>query len=165
MTLSYRAMRVDDLPAALDVRLSTIENAVTPEELERDYGVTPASVVEAMRSHVKGWLCEESNEVVGFAMGDAATGEVLVVAVRPEHEARGIGGTLLGRVESWLFSQGHEALWLLANPDPGVRAHGFYRKRGWRATGRMPKDDEVMALRKADAGPATAADAGSSGGG
>lgn len=165
MTLSYRAMRVDDLPAALDVRLSTVENAVTPEVLERDYGVTPASVAEAMRSHVKGWLCEEAGAVVGFAMGDGATGEVLVVAVRPEREGRGIGGALLARVEAWLFAQGHETLWLLANPDPGVRASGFYRKRGWRATGTMRGDDEVMALRKADAGPAVAADAGSSRGG
>jgi len=153
MTLSYRAMRIDDLAATLAVRLSTVENTVTPEDLERDYGVTPASVAEAMRSHVKGWLCEESAAVIGFAMGDGSTGEMLVVAVRPEHEGRGIGGILLARVEAWLFAQGHEEIWLLANPDPQVRASGFYRKLGWQATGTMRNGDEVMTLRKADAAP------------
>ena len=54
MDLSYRQMRTDDLPAVFDVRLSTVENAVTMEELERDYGITPPSLSEAMKSHVKG---------------------------------------------------------------------------------------------------------------
>ncbi|MDH3919394.1 MAG: GNAT family N-acetyltransferase, partial [Rhodospirillales bacterium] len=99
MDLSYRRMRIDDLPAAFAVRLSTIENAVTMAELERDYGITPRSLSEAMKSHVKGWLCEDSGTVVGFAMGDLSSGEVQVVAVRPEYEGKGIGGNLLMRVQ------------------------------------------------------------------
>lgn len=150
MTLSFREMRIADLPATLAVRLATVENAVTLEELEADYGVTPDSVAAAMRSHVKGWLCEDSGAVVGFAMGDGASGEMLVVAVRPEHEGRGIGGRLLDEVETWLFAQGHEKIWLLANPDPEIRASGFYRKRGWQKTGRLRKHDEVMTLRRTD---------------
>lgn len=148
MSCSYREMHVDDLPAALAVRLSTVENAVTLVELERDYGITPESVAAAMRAQVKGWICEDSGTAVGFAMGDGATGEVLVVAVRPEYENQGIGGTLLALVEAWLFAQGHAEIWLLANPDPGVRAHGFYRRRGWRPTGRMRNVDEVLTLRR-----------------
>ena len=139
-------MAVDDLPAVLELRLSTAENAISLEELEQDYGITPQSLAEAMKTHVQGWLCEAEGTVVGFSMGDRSNGEVQVVAVRPGYEGLGIGKTLLARVRDWLFSQGHDEIWLGANPDPGVRAHGFYRKLGWRATGAMKGEDEVMVL-------------------
>jgi len=54
MHLRYRRMTVDDLPAVFSVRLSTIENAITMQELEEDYGITPESLAEAMGSHVSG---------------------------------------------------------------------------------------------------------------
>ncbi len=44
MNFTCRQMQISDLPAALAVRLSTVENAITMEELERDYGITPQSV-------------------------------------------------------------------------------------------------------------------------
>ena len=100
-----------------------------------------------MNSDVCGWLCEDSGEVVGFSMGDRSSGEVQVVAVHPEHEGSGIGKALLDEVKSWLFSSGHKEIWLGANPDPGIRAYGFYRKLGWRATGKMKGYDEIMVLR------------------
>jgi ribosomal protein S18 acetylase RimI-like enzyme len=127
MNFTYRQMQISDLPAALAVRLSTVENAITMEELASDYGITPQSVSVAMKSHVKGWLCEASGRIVGFAMGDRSNGEVQVVAVLPEYEGRGIGKNLLTRVQTWLFSERHEEIWLLANPDPNIRAHTFYR--------------------------------------
>ena len=150
MTRRYREMTIDDLPATFAVRLSTVENAITMEELERDYAITPDSLAAAMAAQVRGWLCEEAGTVVGFAMGDGANGEVQVVAVRPEYEAKGIGKALLARVRDWLFLQGYREVWLRANPDPGIRAHGFYRRLGWRATGRMVGDDEIMVLRNAE---------------
>ena len=139
-------MNQDDLPAAFSVRLSTVENVVTMEQLKADYDTTPESVAEAMQSHVKGWLCEDSESVVGFSMGDGSTGEVLVVAVLPNYKGNGIGRTLMERVQDWLFSEGHEEIWLITTPDPGTRAYGFYRKLGWQATGRMVSDDEIMVL-------------------
>ncbi len=147
MELRYRKMNTDDLPAVLSVRLSTIENAITMAELEEDYDITPKSLADGMRSHVGGWLCEDSEIVVGFSMGDRLNAEVQVVAVRPEYEGIGIGKTLLTRVQDWLFSTGHEEIWLRANPDPAVRAYGFYRKLGWQATGNMKGGDEIMVLR------------------
>jgi len=152
MISTYREMTTDDIPATFALRLSIVENAVTMEELEQDYGITPQSLAAAMEKHVRGWLCEDTGRVVGFAMGDRSSGEVLVVAVHPDSERRGIGKDLLLRVQSWLFSEGHEEIWLLANPHPGVRAHGFYRKLGWQATGRLKGDDEVMILRRPEPG-------------
>lgn len=70
------------------------------------------------------------------------------MAVLPDYEDRGIGKTVLASVRDWLFGQGHEEIWLLANPDPKVRAHAFYRKLGWRATGEIRHGDEVMVLER-----------------
>jgi ribosomal protein S18 acetylase RimI-like enzyme len=151
--LTYRPMTAADLPAVFAVRLSTVENAVTMEELAEDYGITPESLAAAMETHVQGWLCEDGGRVVGFAMGDRSNGEVQVVAVLPGYEGRGIGKALLLEVQQWLIAQGHEEIWLLANPDPGVRASGFYRRLGWRRSGVMKGRDEVLRLRRRDAVP------------
>ena len=163
MSLIYRQMEISDLTAVFAVRLSTVENSITMERLESDYGITPQSLSEAMKSHVKGWLCEASGRVVGFAMGDRPNGEVQVVAVLPEYEGRGIGNGLLTHAQTWLFSEGHEEIWLLANPDPNIRAHGFYRKLGWRATGALREGDEVMKLRRTENAADHETDRGSAG--
>lgn len=150
MALTYRQMIPADLPAVLALRVATRQNAVTLEELEQDYGITEESLAAAMQKDVAGWLCEEDGEVAGFAMGDRGKGEVQVVALRPESEGRGIGRHLLALVRDWLFAEGHEEIWLRANPDPGVRAHGFYRRLGWRLNGEMIDGEEVMVLSRPD---------------
>lgn len=139
-------MHVDDLDSVFDVRLSTVENAITLKRMEREYGVTPQSLADAMAGDVAGWLCEDSGRAVGFSMGDRSNGEVQVVAVRPEYEGRGVGKTLLSRVGEWLFSHGHAEIWLRSNPEPAIRAYGFYRSLGWQATDRTIGDDEVLVL-------------------
>jgi len=152
MSLTFRQMTVEDVPATFAVRFSTIENAITLERLETDYGITPQSVTESMARDVKGWLCEDAGRAVGFAMGDTSSGEVLVVAVCPEYEHRGIGKTLLSMVRDWLFSQGHDCIWLLSTPDANLRAYGFYRSLGWRTTERRVRGDEVLVLERTRAG-------------
>lgn len=73
------------------------------------------------------------SQVVGFCSGDAETGEVLVLAVLPEHEGQGVGRRLLGRWWASTGALGHRRVWLAASPDPAIRAHGFYRARGMEA--------------------------------
>ncbi len=117
-------MQESDIEEILVVRTSTRENRATMEGLAK-YGVTPESTLQIMREKAKGWVCEDSGKIVGFVMGDGKSGEMLVVAVLPDHEGCGIGRHLMGLVQAWLFSKGHEELWLLANRDPSVRASGF----------------------------------------
>lgn len=76
MALRYRQMAVADIPATLAVRFSTIENAITLEELESHYGITPETMAAGLRGDHKGWVCEDAGRIVGFAMGDRAYGEV-----------------------------------------------------------------------------------------
>jgi len=146
MDLEYRQMTIEDVPATFAVRTSTLENAITMERLESDYGITPESLMQAMGRDVKGWVCVHAGTIVGFSMGNASNAEVLVVAVRPEYEGHGIGKTVLARVRDWLFSAGHAQVWLLTTPDPGLRAYGFYQSLGWQTTGEMVRGDEILVL-------------------
>ncbi|WP_205700945.1 GNAT family N-acetyltransferase [Jeongeupia sp. USM3] len=145
--MHIRETRPDDLPALFALRAQTRENALGVEELA-GYGITPESSAAAMqRDEIKGWLCEADGSIVGFASGDRASGEMLVLAMLPDYEGRGIGKALLDHVVGWLQSLGHARIWLVANPDPTVRAHGFYRHCGWTATGELIGGEEVMEYR------------------
>jgi GNAT superfamily N-acetyltransferase len=96
---------------------------------------------------VRGWACFHDSVLVGFCDGDGETGEVLVLAVLPEYEGKGIGKTLLSRVVEWLQSVGFNQPWLAASPDPSIRAHGFYRSLGWQPNGRsLENGDEILQL-------------------
>ena len=148
MPLLYRQMHAGDIPAVLAVRVSTRENAITLEELKDDYGITPQSMAESLTAQTRGWLCEDDGRVVGFTMGNGSNGEIEVVAVHPGSEGQGVGGALLKLVQDWLFSLDHAEIWLLANPDPGVRASGFYERFGWQATGTMKGGDQVLTLQR-----------------
>ena len=64
-------------------------------------------------------------------MADRATGEFLVIAVRPEYEGRGVGGKLMDLAEGWLAASGCKRAWLSTDLDTTLRAYGFYRRRGW----------------------------------
>jgi GNAT superfamily N-acetyltransferase len=129
--MTYREIEARDIPALFSVRVATRENALSRDELER-LGITEESVLSMLRNGThRGWLCEEDGDVVAFAMGDRGTGEMWVIAVLPDQEARGIGAALLTRVEDWLWSEGWTEIWLTTDIDPSLRAYGFYRSRGW----------------------------------
>jgi ribosomal protein S18 acetylase RimI-like enzyme len=150
MTLLYREIEAPDVPELFRIRTKTRENRVSMEWLAR-MGITPESVRRSIEDNVRGWVCEDSGKIAGFVMGDGNTGEMLVIALLPEYEGRGIGNELMTRVQDWLFTRGHAELWLTANPDPAVRAHGFYRKLGWRAVEGGREGEEVMKLTQEDA--------------
>ena len=77
-------MNVDDLPAIFDVRASTVENAISIEQLESKHGITPASLTLEMQDKAAGWLCEADGQVVGFCMGDRSNGETPCWRCRPK---------------------------------------------------------------------------------
>ena len=142
MTFSVRQMAVEDLPAVFAVRVSTLENSVSMAELRHDHGITAESMATAMAGDVRGWLAEAGGKIMGFAMGDQPSGEVLVLAVLPKYEGRGIGRAVLQRVEDYLFEGGRDSIWLYTGAEPGLRAYQFYLHLGWRATGELDEDDD-----------------------
>ena len=136
-----RPMTPEDVPATMEMRARTRENAVTATELAEEYGITPDSARKALERDQTGWLCEDAGKVVAFDIGDRSNGEVVVVAVLPDYEGKGIGRTILRKVQDMLYAAGWDTIWLLANPDPAVRATGFYHHMGWVSSGTMVLGD------------------------
>jgi ribosomal protein S18 acetylase RimI-like enzyme len=143
--MTFREIDARDIPELFKVRTSTRENRMTMEALA-EAGIKRESTSDALSVNIAGWLCEVSGKIVGFSMGDKDTGEMLVVAVLPEYENRGIGKRLTGLIQEWLFSNGHTEISLLENPDPSVRAYGFYRKLGWVPAGFHESGHQILKL-------------------
>ena len=146
-SLIFRQTRPSDVDACFAVRERTRENPIAREQLAAA-GITPESSARDLEAgRVKGWVCEADRQVVGFCSGAAETGEVLVLAVLPKHEGKGVGRRLLAEVVRALRAAGHRRLWLAASADARHRAHGFYRAQGWRPTGEMDANgDEILVL-------------------
>lgn len=128
--MKFREITAADVPALFDVRPRTRENAMTLEELQQ-LDINPQSVTASLGQTTKGWLCADADCVVAFSMADRATGEILVIAVLPEYEQKGIGGKLMASAEEWLAASGCKRAWLSTDLDTTLRAYGFYRSRGW----------------------------------
>jgi GNAT superfamily N-acetyltransferase len=147
MKLIFRETLTSDIEGLFSVRARTRENPISKDQLA-SLGITTESIAEHMASgRMKGWLCLDSSTLVGFCNGDAETGEILVLAVLPGYEHKGIGTNLLSRVVEWLRSVGCNTLWLAASPDSRTRAHGFYRSLGWKPTAEIDENgDEILEL-------------------
>lgn len=145
--LQFRKTQNNDVEALFDVRGKTRENPI-PKARLAEMGVTPASMVEGLESgELLGWVCLSDSSVVGFCTGHIATGEVLVLAVLPAFEGQGIGKQLLGKVVADLQQAGANLIWLSADSNSAIRAHGFYRQLGWRPSGEVLENgDEILVL-------------------
>ena len=149
MEICYRPTNIDDMEALFDILSRTRDNPIARERLAQ-MGVTPASLGEGLETRTLcGWVSVCDKGVIGFCIGNTETGEVLVLALLPDYEGRGIGKHLLGRVVEALFDKGHNSLWLKADSNSEVRAHGFYRYLGWRPTGQVSENgDERLELSR-----------------
>ena len=109
-------------------------------------GITLESWAEDVRKGtVSGYVCTDKRSIVGYCFGDNASGEILVLALLPAYEAKGIGRCLLDLVVHHLHGVGHKRLFLGCATDPAVRSHGFYRYLGWRSTGTLDRaGDEIL---------------------
>ena len=133
--LHYRPATADDVPRCIALRGMTRQNAISVEQLA-SYGITAATWGDAvLQGRQAGFVGLHRGRIVGYCFGDIATGEVLVLAVLPQHEGQGAGRALLGRVVDRLVTAGHRRLFLGCSADPASRSHGFYRHLGWRSTG------------------------------
>lgn len=133
--MPFRRARPDDVCECVRLRGMTRENAV-PEERLREYGVTAQSWAADIESGaLPGWVARSSGQIVGYCFGASKTGEVVVLALHPQHEGQGLGEHLLRLVVDELRSHGHARLFLGCSPDPQVRSYGFYRHLGWKSTG------------------------------
>lgn len=148
MLLHYRTTQPEDVDRLFLIRANTRENPIPTERLAQQ-GITPASFHQGLQHQtICGWVCVSEGVVVGFCNADLTTGEVLVLALLPEFEGQGIGRQLLQRVVAELQQAGLSPIWLAADSNPRVRAHGFYRKLGWVPSGEVLENgDEVLVFQ------------------
>ena len=145
MTLTYRPARPEDAAECVLMRGRTRQNAASVERL-RELGITAESWGEDIRrGALPGHVCVAGGAIVGYGFGAAATGEVVVLALLPEFEGRGVGRHLLHLVMNELRGVGFHRLFLGCSKDPASRSFGFYRRLGWQSTGRFDgAGDEVL---------------------
>ena len=147
MCLTYRPALPEDAAECVTLRGKTRENALSEEQL-RSIGVTEKSWRENIRSGaLPGYVCKVAGKIVGYCFGERETGEIIVLAVLPDFENRGIGRELLRKVITVLAGVGHSRLFLGCSTDPRSRSYGFYRHLGWRSTKTFDKcGDEILEL-------------------
>lgn len=146
--MNIRLATLDDIAACVALRGQTRENAISASRLAA-MGITVESWANDVRSGaLTGHVCTDpESTIVGYCFGDNASGEVVVLALLPSHECRGIGQRLLQHVVRHLAEAGHPRLFLGCDPDPAKRSHGFYRHLGWVSTGSFdPAGDEILEL-------------------
>jgi GNAT superfamily N-acetyltransferase len=122
-----RSARASDIPAIQQVRASVTKNRLVSTI------ITDEDVRTAIEDTGRGWVVEKDGEVVAFAIGNAVTGNIWALFVRPEYEGRGYGRQLHDTMVSWLWAAGLDRLCLTT--EPGTRAQRFYEAAGWRLTG------------------------------
>ncbi|MGH8171470.1 MAG: GNAT family N-acetyltransferase [Steroidobacteraceae bacterium] len=79
---------------------------------------TDDQLVDALESTGRGWVIELDGLIVAFAIGDALTGSIWALFVDPPHRGHGYGRRLHDIAVEWLWSQGHERIWLNAQSGP-----------------------------------------------
>ncbi len=148
---SIEPARAEEADEFIQLRGRTRENAV-PEARLASLGITAGTWAADIRAGLLlGFTAKESGRLVGYCFGNTKTGEIVVLAVLPEAEGKGIGRALLSQVVASLRIRGHQKLFLGCSADPNVRSHGFYRHLGWRPTGAVDShNDEILELKLAD---------------
>ena len=116
--------------------MSVKENVLSNPELvqEKDY-------LEYLTTKGKGWVFESEGRIVGFAIADLKENNVWALFIDPSFESRGIGKELQHVMLDWYFSMSRQTIWL--STAPNSRAEGFYKRTGWKETGRT-KTNEIL---------------------
>lgn len=147
MTLTYRRAVPSDIATCIELRGKTRENAVSVERLKQ-LGVTQTSWSAGVANgDLPGYVCLDNGRIVGYVFADKRTGEVVVLALLPEWEGKGIGKRVLDMIVADFTRLGFQRLFLGCSSDPQVRSYGFYRHLGWKSTGTVDaNNDEVLEL-------------------
>ena len=145
MQLNYRRALSDDAEECVALRGKTRKNAASEEWL-RSMGVTSKSWGEDIFSGaLPGHVCICDGNMVGYCFGARETGEIVVLALLPDFENRGIGRELLNKMIKELAELGHSRLFLGCSADPLSRSYGFYRHLGWSSTESFDQyGDEIL---------------------
>ncbi|HEX6180014.1 MAG TPA: GNAT family N-acetyltransferase [Chitinophagaceae bacterium] len=141
--MNFREAKISDIPGLYSVRISVKENKLPDPGF-----ITEKEYEKYLTYHGKGWLCELDEEVIGFAIVGLAQRNIWALFVHPDHEGKGIGKKLHDMMLEWYFDQTNQPVWL--GTGPNTRAEEFYRKAGWKETGRRSNGEIRFELSAED---------------
>ena len=143
--LEYKCASPSDAEECIALRGLTHQNPISALQLAQ-LGITVESLRESIQSNEQlGLLCFSKKRLIGYCFGDRKTGEIVVLALLPEFENKGIGKNLLHLVVKDLHKSGHITLFLSCSARPESRSYGFYRHLGWYTTNRYDSNgDEIL---------------------
>lgn len=118
----------DDIPAMKVLRAAVRENRLSDPNRVKDEDIRWFIANPGMFL----WV-DDTGRLLGFSAADPRDGSIWALFIDPESEGRGIASALLSRACNVLEDAGHARAWLTT--DPGTRAEGFYRRKGWVVTG------------------------------
>lgn len=134
----------DDLPAIMEIASLALTERYAPDFMLSliEYGI-----VLVARSFVGG-------QIDGFCAAtrtNQVEGRLLIIALRPNQQSRGIGGRLLRELEMRIRRGGAMTLTLEVRED-NLRAIAFYRRKGYALVGKMPRyyqdGSQALLMRK-----------------
>lgn len=128
--MTFREANISDIPQLAVIRMSVKENVLANPAL-----VTEKDYVEYLTVRGKGYICEIEGKLTGFAIADLQKNNVWALFVQPAYEGKGIGQTLLCMLLYWYYAHTKETIWL--STEPNSRAEQFYRRFGWKETGKQ----------------------------
>lgn len=132
--MHFRLAQIEDIPQLHKIRIVVKENILPNPDL-----ISANDYEDFLTRHGKGWLCENENQVLGFAIVDLKEHNVWALFVKPGHEGKGIGRRLHDEMLDWYFDQTKETIWL--RTAAATRAEKFYRKAGWKESGIRPNGE------------------------
>lgn len=127
--MKFREADITDIPQCQIVRRSVKENILSDPGL-----VTDDDYKKYLTVRGKGWVCENNNQIIGFAIADLKDHNIWALFLHPQYEGRGIGKRLHDIMLAWYFQQTKETVWLTTAFN--TRAETFYRMQGWVEAGK-----------------------------
>ena len=124
----FRDAEIADIKQIQVIRHAVKENILSDPSL-----VTDDDCKDYITNRGKGWVCEDGERMVGFAIADLLDHSIWALFLLPEYEKKGIGRRLHEIMLAWYFSNTTISAWLTTSP--GTRAERFYRTAGWIETG------------------------------
>jgi GNAT superfamily N-acetyltransferase len=124
----FREATILDIPQIQVVRNAVKENTLSDPNL-----VTDKDCEEFITLRGKGWVAEENNQIIGFAIADLKENNIWALFLLPSFEGRGIGRELHRIMLDWYFAQTKTTVWL--GTAFNTRAEQFYKQAGWTIVG------------------------------
>ena len=141
--MNIREAVIGDIKELHEIRMAVKENILNTPGL-----VTEEDYKKYLTTDGKGWVSYTDEKITGFAIVDITENNIWALFMRPEYEGQGTGRELHDTMVDWFFKHFKNKLWL--GTAANTRAAAFYRKAGWRETGKTANEEIRFELAPAD---------------